>query len=87
MNRSQAIAELSSMQERADFLRAVIEATKPKPKPDAPYGCQAYNPNRLCRFDRRAISQKCDGCTRTTDKDYLASMGLWIEGVSHKGEA
>jgi len=83
MNRSQAIAELSSMQERADFLRAVIEATKPKPKSDAPYGCQQYDTTRLCRFDRRAMDRKCDGCQRTTDREYLESQGLWIEGISH----
>lgn len=84
MNRAQAIAELASMQERADFLRAVIETTKPKPKPDSPYGCQAYAVNRLCRFDRRAIDRKCDGCPRTTDKAELSRMGLWIKGVSHE---
>lgn len=84
MNRSQAIAELSSMQERADFLRAVIEATKPKPKPDAPYGCQQYDATRLCRFDRRALDRKCDGCPRTTDREYLESQGLWVPGVAYE---
>ena len=84
MTATQAIAELAGMQERADFLRAVIDATAPKPAPLPPYGCQEFDRARLCRFDRRAISQKCDGCPRTTDKDYLASMGLWVQGVSHE---
>lgn len=48
------------------------------------YGCQSYDINRLCRFDRRAIDHNCAGCPRTTDRDYLESMGLWIEGVSHE---
>lgn len=51
---------------------------------DPPYGCQKYDINRLCRFDRRAIDRKCDGCQRTTDRAYLESMGLWIKGVSHE---
>ena len=82
MNSAQAISELASMQERIRFLNAFIKASKPKHK-DAPYGCQEYAVTRLCRFDRRAISPKCDGCKRVTDRDYLASMGLWIAGVSH----
>ncbi len=47
------------------------------------YGCQQYDPQRLCRYDRRAIDRKCDGCPRTTDSEYLKSMGLWIVGISH----
>lgn len=82
MTRTQAIKELAGMQERIQFLNALIEAKKTKVK-DAPYGCQEYAVTRLCRFDRRAISPKCDGCKRVTDRDYLASMGLWIAGVSH----
>lgn len=83
MTRTQAIKELAGMQERIQFLNALIEAKKTKVK-DAPYGCQEYSPARLCRFDRRAISQKCGGCPRTTDKDYLTSMNLWVQGVSHE---
>jgi hypothetical protein len=48
------------------------------------YGCQSYDIARLCRFDRRALDRKCDGCPRTTDQDYLAAQGLWVEGVSHE---
>ena len=51
---------------------------------DPPYGCQKYNINRLCRFDRRAIDRKCDGCPRTTDRDYLASQGLWVAGIAYR---
>ena len=40
------------------------------------YGCQSYDIARLCRFDRRALDRKCDGCPRTTDQDYLAAQGL-----------
>ncbi len=47
------------------------------------YGCQQYDQSRLCRFDRRAIDQSCDGCMRETDKDYLISNNLWINGISH----
>lgn len=50
---------------------------------DPPYGCQKYDINRLCRFDRRAIDRKCDGCPRITDLYYLESMGLMVPGVSH----
>ena len=50
---------------------------------DPPYGCQAYDINRLCRFDRRAESRKCDGCKRITDRAYLESQGLWVPGISH----
>lgn len=42
--------------------------------------------NRLCRFDRRAIDRGCDGCPRTTDKDYLTDQGLWIAGISHQDD-
>jgi hypothetical protein len=48
------------------------------------YGCQDYDINRLCRFDRRAIDRSCDGCPRTTDSDYLQAQGLWVAGVSHQ---
>ncbi len=51
------------------------------------YGCQQYDITRLCRYDRRALDSRCDGCQRTTDKDYLSTMGLWVEGVSHNGES
>jgi len=47
------------------------------------YGCQSYDINRLCRFDRRAIDHKCDGCERVTDREYLVTSGLWVDGVSH----
>ena len=50
---------------------------------DKPYGCQEYDIKRLCRFDRRALDRKCDGCQRTTDRAYLESQGLWVIGVSH----
>ena len=49
------------------------------------YGCQEYDITRLCRFDRRAIDQACNGCLRETDKEYLHMNGLWVEGVSHYG--
>lgn len=48
------------------------------------YGCQDYNIERLCRYDRRAIDRRCDGCQRKTDRAYLESQGLWIIGISHK---
>lgn len=69
--------------ERLAFLDAIIESAKPNPKPDAPYGCQKYDIDRLCRFDRRALDRKCDGCQRTTDQVELERMGLWIVGISH----
>ena len=47
------------------------------------YGCQQYDITRKCSFDRRAIDNMCHGCNRITDKDYLDSMGLWIDGISH----
>ena len=82
MNIAAAKKELAVITERAEFLRAVIESAKQKAKA-APYGCQEYSADRLCRFDRRAIDRKCDGCQRTTDREYLAGRGLWVEGVSH----
>ena len=75
MNISYAKKELFAINERAEFLCAVIASTKPKNKP-SPYGCQQYDSTRMCRFDRRAIDRKCDGCNRVTDRDYLQSMGL-----------
>ena len=51
------------------------------------YGCQQYDQNRLCRYDRMAIDRRCDGCQRTTDRAYLESMSLWIHGVSHIDKA
>ena len=51
---------------------------------DKPYGCQQYDTTRLCRFDRRALDRKCDGCPRTTDRDYLESQGLWVPGVAYE---
>lgn len=48
------------------------------------YGCQDYDITRLCRYDRRAIDRRCDGCPRTTDQAYLESQGLWIIGISHR---
>ena len=50
---------------------------------DKKYWCQSFDVTRMCRFDRRAVDSKCDGCPRTTDKDYLISLNLWVEGVSH----
>jgi hypothetical protein len=47
------------------------------------YGCQQYDINRLCRFDRRAIDRQCDGCQRKTDRAYLKVQGLWVAGISH----
>ena len=47
------------------------------------YGCQDYDKDRLCRFDRRAVDQMCAGCQRKTDSDYLAKNGLWVPGISH----
>lgn len=51
-----------------------------------PYGCQTSTLDRLCRFDKRAIDERCNGCTRVTDKKYLESMQLWIDGISHNKE-
>lgn len=82
MNLSGARKELDAITERAEFLRAVIASAKPKHMP-IPYVCQQFDPARLCRFDRRAIDRKCDGCKRVTDRDYLESQGLLIEGISH----
>lgn len=82
MNLTSAKKELSAITERAEFLRAVIASAKPKAK-HIPYGCQKYAVERLCRFDRRAIDRKCDGCQRKTDREYLAGQGLWVEGISH----
>jgi hypothetical protein len=84
MNRAQAIKELASKQDRIRFLNALIESTKPAPLPGPPYGCQEYDPLRLCRFDRRALDRKCNGCARETDREYLLGQGLWIHGVSHR---
>lgn len=53
-------------------------------KSDQRYGCQQYDPERLCRFDRRALDRMCDGCQRKTDSEYLAKQGLWVPGVSHQ---
>lgn len=50
---------------------------------DPPYGCQQYDINRLCRFDRRAVDRKCDGCQRVTDREYIEANGCWIPGISH----
>jgi len=50
------------------------------------YGCQQYDITRLCRYDRRGIDRRCDGCPRTTDQAFLESQGLWIIGISHKKE-
>lgn len=82
MNFSTARKELDAITERAEFLRAVIASAKPKYMP-IPYVCQQYDQARLCRFDRRAIDRKCDGCKRVTDRDYLNGQGLWIDGISH----
>jgi hypothetical protein len=83
MNRKQMIAERKLLVERITFLDACMNPPK-KIKPDAPYGCQQYSADLLCRFDRRAIDRKCDGCKRVTDRAYLESMGLWVDGVSHE---
>jgi len=48
------------------------------------YGCQQFDRDRLCRYDRRAIDCLCDGCPRTTDAEYLKQQGLWVPGVSHE---
>lgn len=47
------------------------------------YACQQFERDRLCRYDRRALDRKCDGCQRNTDLAYLESQGLWIIGISH----
>ena len=83
MNKRRA-AERATITARLQFLDAEELSLKPQPKPDATYGCQQYDQNRLCRFDRRAIDHNCAGCPRTTDRDYLERMGLLIEGVSHE---
>ena len=67
---------------RATSFDPMFPGRRERPK-DAPYGCQQYGATRLCRFDRRAIDRKCDGCQRVTDREYLESQGLWIEGISH----
>ena len=75
--------ERDRIKDRLQFIDAILASIKPEPKPEPPYGCQQYDINRLCRFDRRALDRKCDGCQRTTDREYLESQGLWIEGISH----
>ena len=81
MNKRRA-AERATMLARLAFLDAEELSLKPQPKPYEPYGCQQYDADRLCRFDRRAIDHNCTGCPRTTDRAYLERMGLWIEGVA-----
>jgi len=48
------------------------------------YGCQHFDIGRKCRFDKRAKDSRCNGCQRETDRAYLESQGLWIEGISHR---
>lgn len=71
--------------ERLKYIDVTLERSKPPPKHDAPYGCQQYSAQRLCRFDRRSLDRKCDGCERVTDEVELKRMGLWVAGVSHEG--
>lgn len=68
-------------QQAADALMGIFGM---KRVTEPPYGCQQYDTTRLCRFDRRAIDSKCDGCPRTTDRDYLESQGLWVPGVAYE---
>ena len=76
--------ERDRIKDRLQFIDALLDSTKPVPKPDAPYGCQQYDATRLCRFDRRALDRKCDGCQRVTDRDYLELQGLWVPGVAYE---
>ena len=84
MNAHYLTKERDRITERVKFIDAILDIAKPAPKPDAPYGCQQYDDTRLCRFDRRAIDRKCDGCPRTTDRDYLELQGLWVPGVAYE---
>jgi hypothetical protein len=86
MTIDQLTKERAFLTDRINFIDAVIASKTKKRTVDAPYGCQHYDAERLCRFDRRAISRKCDGCSRVTDRAYLETMGLWVNGVSHLGE-
>ena len=84
MNAHYLTKERDRIKDRLQFIDAILDSAKPAPKPDAPYGCQQYDATRLCRFDRRALDRKRDGCQRETDLAELKRMGLWIEGVSHE---
>lgn len=64
----------------ADALMSIFGMKRVK---EPKYGCHEYDLDRLCRFDRRALDSKCNGCQRETDREYLDAQGLWIEGVSH----
>lgn len=83
MNAHYLTKERDRIKDRLQFIDAILGSIKPAPKPEPTYGCQQYDTTRLCRFDRRALDRKCDGCPRTTDREYLESQGLWIEGISH----
>ncbi|MGB4064235.1 MAG: hypothetical protein WBK19_10460 [Azonexus sp.] len=84
MNAHYLTKERDRIKDRLQFIDALLDSTKPDPKPDDPYECQQYDATRLCRFDRRALDRKCDGCPRTTDRDYLESQGLWVPGVAYE---
>lgn len=84
MNAHYLIKERDRITERVKFIDAILDSAKPAPKPDAPYGCQQYDVTRLCRFDRRALDRKCDGCERVTDRAYLESQGLWVPSVAYE---
>ena len=81
---NQIARERAALVARLDFLDAEEIYRAPKPPPATPYGCQQYAITRPCRFDRRAIDRKCDGCPRTTDQAYLTQAGLWVPGISHQ---
>ena len=84
MNAHYLTKERDRITERVKFIDAILDSAKPAPKPDAPYGCQQYDVTRLCRFDRRALDRKCDGCPRETDSAELKRMGLWVPSVAYE---
>lgn len=81
---AQIARERATLHARLAFLDAEVINRAQSQQPAAPYGCQQYAITRRCRFDRRAIDRKCDGCPRTTDQAYLTQAGLWVPGVSHQ---
>ena len=84
MIEAQIARERAALHTRLDFLDAEAIYRAKNQQLATPYGCQHYAISRLCRFDRRAIDRKCDGCPRTTDQAYLTQAGLWVPGVSHQ---
>lgn len=79
------LAEKGVLEQRIEFINAVVSKHNLSAQ-QPPYGCQEFSVDHLCRYDRRAVDRKCEGCERVTDKVELQRMGLWVEGVSHRSE-